>query len=306
MPFTELTSADATALLAEVGIDFSPEGAIERRGERWLVRLPEQRVAWFAASQMGRDTLVADRSVLRMIETRCDFRAPRILVEHSSGDFDVRAMVPGTSDPVALFNAASGSPTIARQIGTQIGSMVEELHTKIAVADIENLIQRKIQHKPDFPESRAWILERLPRVIDDRAFIAKSDDVLRRCESLRIDDEDRVLIHGDLGMHALAYDPDSFRINGLFDFEGAACADRHHDFRYLILGNSTTMLDAALSEYESITHCILNRDRILLYHAACALSYLAFRVGHAPEEESCGRTLEGDLKWSREAVGAIG
>jgi aminoglycoside phosphotransferase (APT) family kinase protein len=214
-------------------------------------------------------------------------------------------MVPGASDPVVLFKAADGSPAIARQMGTQIGSMLAELHTKIAVADIENVVQ----YKPDWPESRAWILERLPSVIDGCSFngslIAKADEVLRRCESLRIDDEDRVLIHGDLGIHAMAYDPDSFRINGLFDFEGAAYADRHHDFRYLILGNSTTMLDAALSEYERITHRILNRDRIFLYHAACALSYLAFRVGHAPEEDWCGRTLEGDLKWSREAVGAI-
>ena len=301
MPFSELTSADATALLAEVGIDFSPEGAIERRGERWLVRLPEQRVAWFAATLTGRDTLLADRSVLRLIEARCGFQAPRILVEHSSGDFDVRAMVPGASEPSVLFKAASGSPAIARQIGTQVGSMLAELHTKIAVAEIENVVQ----HKPDWPESRTWILERLPSVTDDYSLIANADDVLRRCESLRIDDEDRVLIHGDLSMHALAYDADPLRINGLFDFEGAAYADRHHDFRYLILGNSTTMLDSALSEYERITHRILNRDRIFLYHAACALSYLAFRVGHTPEGDWCGRTLEEDLKWSRAAVGAI-
>lgn len=301
MPFSELNSVDAIALLAEVGVDFSPtEGAIERRGERWIVRLSEQRVAWFA-TLTGRDTLLADRSVLRLIEARCNFRAPRILVEHSSGDFDVRAMVPGASDPFVLFKAASGSPAIARQIGIQIGSMLAELHTKIAAADIESVVQ----HKPDWPESRTWIVERLPRVVDDRSLIEKADHVLRRCESLRIDDEDRVLIHGDLGMHALAYDADSFRINGLFDFEGAAYADRHHDFRYLIFGNSTTMLDAALTEYERITHRILNRDRIFLYHAACALSYLAFRVGHTPEEDWCGRTLEEDLKWSKGAVGNI-
>jgi aminoglycoside phosphotransferase (APT) family kinase protein len=44
---------------------------------------------------------------------------------------------------------------------------------------------------------------------------------------------DRALVHGDLGLHNLALDPETDAVNGVFDYDGAAWADRHHDFRYL-------------------------------------------------------------------------
>jgi hypothetical protein len=32
----------------------------------------------------------------------------------------------------------------------------------------------------------------------------------------------------------------------------------------------------------------LDRDRVLLYQAACAVTFLAFRAGFAPDERRCG------------------
>jgi hypothetical protein len=49
----------------------------------------------------------------------------------------------------------------------------------------------------------------------------------------------------------------------------------------------------------------IDRQRVQLYNAACAITYLAFRDGHAPEEAWCGRTLEQDLRWSRWAIGKV-
>ena len=44
------------------------------------------------------------------------------------------------------------------------------------------------------------------------------------------------------------------------------------------------------------------RERVLLYNAACALTFLAARVDTRPEERPCGRTLVEDLRWARIAV----
>jgi hypothetical protein len=44
------------------------------------------------------------------------------------------------------------------------------------------------------------------------------------------------------------------------------------------------------------------RDRIRLYNAACAITFLAFRVDVPPEQKSCGRTLAQDLRWVRAAL----
>jgi hypothetical protein len=59
--------------------------------------------------------------------------------------------------------------------------------------------------------------------------------------------EDRALIHGDVGLHNLALDPATDAVNGIFDYDSAAWADRHHDFRYLLFdAEREDMLDSAL------------------------------------------------------------
>ena len=302
MPFQALTADDTVAALSQIGVDVSAdEIQIERREERWLVLLPDERIGWFAATNVGRDVLANDRRVLRLVEERCTFESPRILAEHPSTEFDVRAMVKGASDPFQLYAAACSDSNVAEQMGARIGEMLAELHTTILRADIEHVVQ----HKPSWPEDKAWILERLPQVVDDGELIEKANEALTRYERVQVDDADRVLIHGDLGLHAIAYNPNTFQVNGLFDFEGAAYADRHHDFRYLMFGGVSTLLDSALDVYQNITRRTLDRSRIYLYNAACALSYLAFRVGHSPDERWCGRTLRDDLQWTGDALESI-
>jgi hypothetical protein len=51
------------------------------------------------------------------------------------------------------------------------------------------------------------------------------------------------------------------------------------------------MLDAALRIYEPAVERSLNRTRIRLYNAACAIGYLAFRAG-VPPEQKCDLTAD--------------
>ena len=114
---------------------------------------------------------------------------------------------------------------------------------------------------------------------------------------------DRVLAHTDVGVHNLAVAPSSLEVLGLFDYDSAACTDRHHDFRYLVLDfDDRDPFEAAVAAYEPATGRTIRRERVLLYNAACAISYLAFRAGHGPDEPWCGRTLAQDLQWSGRAI----
>jgi len=63
--------------------------------------------------------------------------------------------------------------------------------------------------------------------------------------------------------------------------------------------------DAALEVYEPAVGRRLDRDRIRLYNAACAIGYLAFRSGVPPDQKSCGRTLAEDLRWVRTSVAKL-
>jgi hypothetical protein len=91
--------------------------------------------------------------------------------------------------------------------------------------------------------------------------------------------------------------------NAVSPYENAAWADRHHDFRYLLFdAGGDDMLDAALAVYEPAVGCTLSRDRIRVYNAAAATSFLAFRDGVPADQRWCGRTLPEDLAWVRYAL----
>jgi aminoglycoside phosphotransferase (APT) family kinase protein len=116
---------------------------------------------------------------------------------------------------------------------------------------------------------------------------------------------DRAPVRGDLGLHNLALGQ-ADAVNGVFDYDGAAWADRHHDFRYLLFDvGREDMLDAALRIYEPAVERSLERNRIRLYNVACSIGYLAFRAGVPPVQKSCGRTLVEDLQWVRTALAKL-
>ena len=111
------------------------------------------------------------------------------------------------------------------------------------------------------------------------------------------------MVHTDLGLHNIAVDPATLTVCGLFDYECAAWADGHHDFRYFVFDYGRyELLDAAIAVYEATLNRRIDRRRVFLYNAACALTYLADRAGTGPEDRPCGRTLVEDVQWSKQAI----
>ena len=66
------------------------------------------------------------------------------------------------------------------------------------------------------------------------------------------------------------------------------------------------MLDGALEVYEPRLGRRLDRERIRLGNAACAIGFLGYRCGTPPEARSCGRTLAEDLAWLTAALAGLG
>jgi hypothetical protein len=208
-------------------------------------------------------------------------------------------MVPGTLDASTAYARVRDDSRKGIQLGAAIGAILAEQHSKIAASDVSEWLPAT----PGWPEPRDWIQERLPSVVADADLIARAGYVMEAYASVAVEDVDRVLVHTDVAFHNIGIDSKSFAVHGIFDYEGAACADRHYDFRYLITDlDRYEMLDAATSAYEPVVGRGIRRDRVLLYNAACAISYLAYRAGHEPGERWCGRTLAEDLRWSKHAI----
>jgi Phosphotransferase enzyme family len=297
-----LADEEVCAALREAGVDVSPSQlTIEERDNCCLVRLPDERLAWFPTNRRGHECLELERRILQLLGERCSFQIPRVLFESRRG-WDMRTLVAGDTDPFALYERVLGEDALAGRIGCQIGTILAEQHSRVVHADVEGWLPTRLS----WPEPCDWIRQRLPEVIDDARLLATIDGVLDAYLAVDVASEDHVLVHGDLGLHNMAVDPETSDVNGVFDYDEACWADRHHDFRYLVFpSRGEPLLEAALSVYEPATGHTLSRERIRLYNAACAIGFLAFRHGVPPDRVHCGRTLAQDVDWVRCAIASL-
>lgn len=82
-------------------------------------------------------------------------------------------------------------------------------------------------------------------------------------ETLKPSESDRVLVHADVGLHNLAIDAASLAVAGLFDYDDAAWADRHYDFRYLLFDyDGNDVLEAAIAVYGPSVGCSISLARV--------------------------------------------
>ncbi len=269
---------------------------VHSREDRVAVRMPHDRMAWFPSNQAGLAMLTKDRRVLRLLERYCHFSTPRLLYEDETG-WDVRALVKGAVHPRGLSERIAADPTFARAFGEDLGRILADQHTCIPPGELTGWL-------PAFPNwPRPEDLPHLADVIDDPILLARIDQALDRRAEIRSALQDPVLIHADVGLHNIAVDPVSFRVVGLFDYEGAVFGDRHQDFAYMVFPTvKEPMLEGARAVYEAATGVKIDRDRVRLMNAVAAIGFLAFRRGHPPEEIWCGRTLAQDLAWTYDAL----
>ena len=141
-----------------------------------------------------------------------------------------------------------------------------------------------------------------------RSVVGANKPCARTPGEIRCVASDAVLVHGDLGAYNLAVNPATGEVQGVFDYGDAVFGDRHQDFKYLQFygPEEQVMLDAAIKAYEGATRIILDRGRIRFFNAIGAIGFLGSRLGHAPEERWCGRTLDEDVEWTTTALEAAG
>jgi len=296
--------AAIVAALEAAGVRFDP-AAIEllARDDRVAVRLPNARMAWFPANAEGLRRLQRERRVLALIARHCAFRAPRVIHASDAG-WDLRTIVEGDVRPFEVYERVKAEAGFGRAVGAALGSVIAQLHAAIPR---HALAGGWLPERPSWPPPVAWAEQRLPTVTDDAALTGRALKLLERYETAERAATERVLAHADLGFHNAVIDLQSGAVVGVFDFDGAAHADPHHDFRFLLLDDpGEALLDVAISVYEAQTGRAVDRERVRLLNAACAVAFLAYRAGSAPHEAPAGRTLAEDLRWTAMALARAG
>jgi hypothetical protein len=293
MPAPAWIAPTPIAVAAALGLDPAPDMRIELRDDRFAALLPGDRIAWFPTSPNGVDRLAREARVLDLLARHCRFAVPRLL--HSGDNWQLRAAVPGSVDPWPIYQRVLSDPGYARDLGAQLGAMIADQHLNIPVAALDGL--PTLSH---WPHPLERIAVDLAQVIEDKPLLARCLAAIASYETAPI--ADRVLTHGDLGLHNLALSPDG-RVAGIFDYDDAAFADRHADFRYLMFdAASDHLLLSAIAAYRAAGGPVIDIERVALCNAACAIGFLADRRGAGPEDRPAGRTLEEDLRWTRTAL----
>jgi aminoglycoside phosphotransferase (APT) family kinase protein len=288
------------AALSGAGLAVDP-AAIELmpRDDRFAVRLPSNQMAWFPKNTRGYRRLERERRILGLIARHCAFAAPRIVYVSDAG-WDLRDLVEGEVEPIAVYSRARADHDFGRTVGRRIGSILVELHTAIPRSALSG---GWLPARPSWPPPIAFAERRLPKVTNDQVLVERALRLLARYEATEHNPAGPVLAHTDLGFHNAVIDSRSGAVAGVFDFDGAAYCDPHHDFRYLLLDDEDeALLEAAISVYEAATGNLIDRRRVRMLNAACAVAFLAFRAGSAPDQAPAGRTLAEDLRWTALAL----
>ena len=297
----EAKPAAVVAALATAGIAIDAgEISVLERDDRFAATLPGDRMAWFPRNEAGLARLVRETRVLQLLETHCDFRAPVVDYEAPAG-WQIRRSVPGHCDPVETYRRAVNDPQFAANVGQAIGTMLASQHA-IGAGELTGWLPTT----PSWPPPRAEIERDLERVMDDRALIGRALALIERHEDQLGRTIEMVLTHSDLGFHNMVVD-EAGNVIGVFDYDDAAFADRHIDFRYLLLDqNDEVLLDAAITAYREAAGETIDPARVRLLNAASAVGFLALRAGHGPDARPAGRTLDEDLRWTRLALARAG
>jgi hypothetical protein len=297
-----LTLSEILDKLKQAGLSFEAgEIKVEQRVDCLAVHLPGDRLAWFPTNVETADRLRIEDRVLKLVEARCSFAAPRVLFGSDDG-WTIRSMARGAVDPEGHAKLLQEDRGKIAKVASFLAAALAEQHTRIYKDDVAGWLPTEL----GWPSPRATIEAQLPLVIQDEALLARIDRVLNAYEASR-SWNDRALVHSDIGLHNLALDPKSGDVNGIFDYRDAAWVDRHFEFRYFVFGKvPDVLLDAIIRQYAEHTGVKLSRERVLLCNAALAISHLAYRAGKGPDEVVGGRNLAQDLGWTNWAVRRAG
>lgn len=305
MYHASLSPDTARELLRAAGIDVPrAKLAVERRERRWILSWADPaHLAWLPADTEGAAQLDIENRMLALVAKHCSFAVPRTLYFDPAGGLAIRTRIPGAVDPAGLHERMRRDSTLGGRIGHWLGRALADLHAIPAQS-----VNQWLPPRPSWPEPLPWIRENLPQVLGTQnALTPRLNTLLRHYEALIDRQHDPVPAHTDLGLHNLVVDPESGLPRGIIDFDAAAYVDRHLDFRYLVFDtHDTTLLDGALKGYYEATGRTLETKKIHLHNALSACSYLASRVGHAPDERWCGRTLAEDSAWVDAALRRVG
>ncbi len=238
-------------------------------GSRHMLRLPR--------SARAARRMEVERRVLRRIHGCLPLPTPELLAVSEAPDADLCRRAPGR--PLDWREWAALPMTTRRAVRAPFGEFLASLHAAMSLEEARGLGVRELLWPP---------IEQVREVLDGRmgepAREALLEGVLDAAPRFQREPREKVLLHGDLSHHNIAFDAESLRPTGVFDFADVSVGDAHRDLRYdpgLEEGD-----DTAVRAYERARGGGVSISRPLqrAWHAWSALANLAWSLRNEGEE----------------------
>jgi hypothetical protein len=154
----EVTPEFVSALLAKAGERVAPATiAVARRGWRWLVKLPGDRVLFVPVDEHGVRRLLDERRLLATIAPRLSFAVPRPLGAIDA-PIDLRQGVPGEPGSVRLTDRIVEDDVLAERFADDTARILAELHRALGDEELRTLARpvRDDEYPLPVPACARW------------------------------------------------------------------------------------------------------------------------------------------------------
>jgi aminoglycoside phosphotransferase (APT) family kinase protein len=276
----------SSALQTVAGLTVPPgELRLERRHWRWVARLPDQVLVFIPDSATAVERLGREGRLLQLLASRVSFGVPR--VDDTGPSLQVRTIVPGEQVGGEGRERAFADLPQGMRLADDLGRALGELHGALTKEQAEEI---GLAYADPLPDAEA-LRVRLVGKLSDPLFAAVFTRVLELYRETEPPSADIVVTHGDVWGGNMAVDLETGALNGLFDFDDAALADRHVDFMY-VHSFGDQFARRALAAYARETGQELSWQRTAVYHAAAAFAALADMRGKGEDY-----LLQRELDW---------
>lgn len=154
-------------------------------------------------------------------------------------------------------------------IAFDLAKFLFEFHSNFSVKKAVEMGIEKEDHHSYYNIIKRKLLDK----IEDKKLLKFTEETLREYIEIKKAEEDILVLYNDLHENNLAFDPESKKLNGIFDFGDVMIEDLNREFHYLFrLGFSFTM--EVIDVYEKLSNKKIAINRVLIYYKIDELSNL--------------------------------
>lgn len=230
----------------------------------------------FPRHENGKEKLIREFKILDTLNSRVTLQIPKTEIVNNKYFYITHTKVEGNNinqkelDTLNLAKKEKFCYDIANFI-YELNSVTEEIKNKIEIP-----LWDRIARQPNIEKTLDFVLSSANFSSNEKKYLEKF------CNSFKLENENELIrfSHFDIMSKNTAFDFNSQKLNGIYDFGDCSIGDIYHDFSQIGLDYNIQTLKLIVKYYEELTKICLDIQKIEEYSL---FSWLSFCYRHQTE-----------------------